>query len=112
MIDGRSNVVSTDRKTPRRCQLGPRRFELWGESLAAGRTPNVSAIPRDGRDFFGLRVHRTRLDAVAKEREVASALVRATETMDPEMQLYKSLGVVRSATTAYLRMAIEMQPNN
>ena len=28
------------------------------------------------------------------------------------MQLYKSLGVARSATIAYLRMAIDMQPNN
>ena len=31
--------------------------------------------------------------------------------MDPGMQLHKSLGVVRSATIAYLRMAIDMQPN-
>ena len=112
MIDGRSNVVSADRKTPRRCQPGPRRYERWGESLAAGRTPSASAIPRDGRDFLGIRVHRTRLDAVAKEREVASALVRAIETMDSGIQLYKSLGVVRSATFATLRMAIDMQPNN
>jgi hypothetical protein len=72
----------------------------------------LQRLPETGAILFGIRVHRTRLDAVAKEREVASALVRAIEAMDSGIQLYKSLGVVRSATFATLRMAIDMQPNN
>jgi hypothetical protein len=72
----------------------------------------LQRLPKTGAILFGIRVHRTRLDAIAKEREAASALMRAIETMDPEMQLYKSLGVVRSATNAYLHIAIDTQPNN
>ena len=70
------------------------------------RLPETSAI------LFGIRVHRTRLDAVASEKEVARSLLQAMETMPPDMQFYKSLGMVRSAASKYLRKAIGAQDDD
>lgn len=68
----------------------------------------VQRLPETGAILFTIRIHRTRLDAVAREPDAALSLIGAIDTMHPKMQLYKSLGIVRSATLEYLRRAIEV----
>jgi hypothetical protein len=67
----------------------------------------VQYLPQTGAILFGIRIHRTRLDAVARNREVAASLIQAIATMKPEMQLYKSLETVRAAAVEYLARAID-----
>jgi len=67
----------------------------------------LQRLPETGAVLFGIRIHRTRLDRVAREPTVARLLIEAIDTMPAEMQLYKSLGVVRSATNEYLERVIE-----
>jgi len=62
----------------------------------------LQRLPLTGAILFGIRIHRTRLDAVAREPESVRALLGAIETMAPAMQLYKSLGLVRDAAVGYL----------
>lgn len=59
-----------------------------------------------GAILFGIRVHRTRLDAVARDPEVAKTLLQAIETMHPAMQHYKSLESVRGVAVEYLGRVI------
>jgi hypothetical protein len=66
----------------------------------------LQRLPGSGAILFGIRVHRTRLDAVARDPEVAKTLVRAIETMDPAMQHYKSLGAIRGVAVEYLGRVI------
>jgi hypothetical protein len=63
----------------------------------------LQRLPRSGAVLFGIRVHRARLDAVARESAEAERLLAAIETMAPAMQLYKSLGRVRAAAVGYLQ---------
>ena len=67
----------------------------------------LQRLPETGAILFGIRIHRTRLDAVARQPDVARSLIRSIETMHPAMQLYKSLEMVRGAAIAYLRQAID-----
>lgn len=67
----------------------------------------LQRLPETGAILFGIRIHRTRLDAVAREPEVAKTMIQAIETMHPDMQHYKSIAVVRGATIDYLRRAVD-----
>ncbi|MBW2291251.1 MAG: DUF3445 domain-containing protein [Deltaproteobacteria bacterium] len=67
----------------------------------------LQRLPETGAILFTIRIHRTRLDAVAREPGAARSLVGAIETMHPAMQRYKSLGIVRNATLGYLGRTIE-----
>jgi len=62
----------------------------------------LQRLPRTGAILFGIRIHRTRLDAVARDRDAARALLGAIETMSPAMQRYKSLMSVRDSAVQYL----------
>lgn len=62
----------------------------------------LQRLPRTGAILFGIRIHRTRLDEVARDPEAARAVLGAVETMDPAMQRYKSLELVREAAVGYL----------
>jgi len=55
-----------------------------------------------GAILFGIRIHRARLDAVAREAGGARALLDAIATMHPAMQRYKSLLPIRDAVVAHL----------
>jgi hypothetical protein len=63
----------------------------------------LQRLPTTGAILFGIRIHRTRLDAVAETPDAARTLLAAIDTMHADMQLYKSLALVRGAATAYLR---------
>lgn len=63
----------------------------------------LQRLPETGAILFGIRIHRTRLDEVAREPAVARTLIGAIETMHPSMQRYKSLGMVREAAIEYLQ---------
>ncbi|MFB0976613.1 MAG: DUF3445 domain-containing protein [Myxococcota bacterium] len=63
----------------------------------------LQRLPTTGAILFGIRIHRTRLDAVAETPDAARTLLASIDTMDADMQLYKSLALVRGAATAYLR---------
>ena len=64
--------------------------------------PTLQRLPETGAILFGIRIHRTRLDAVARDSEMARAVLGAVETMPSAMQHYKSLGRVREAAVQYL----------
>ena len=66
----------------------------------------LQRLPTTGAILFGIRIHRTRLDAVAETPDAARTLLASIDTMDADMQLYKSLALVRGAATAYLRDAL------
>jgi hypothetical protein len=66
----------------------------------------LQRLPATGAILFGIRIHRTRLDAVAEMPDAARTLLASIDTMDADMQLYKSLALVRGAATAYLRDAL------
>ena len=66
----------------------------------------LQRLPATGAILFGIRIHRTRLDAVAEMPDAARTLLAAIDTMHADMQLYKSLALVRGAATAYLRNAL------
>jgi len=57
--------------------------------------------------LFTIRVHRTRLDAVARDAAAARSLVDSMESMRPAMRRYKALDRVRGVSTAYLRRKID-----
>ena len=59
-------------------------------------------MPRTGAILFGIRIHRTRLDRASADPERARALLGSIRSMAPEMQRYKSLGVLREAVETYL----------
>ena len=65
----------------------------------------LQRLPATGAILFSIRVHRTRLDAVAQNPDVADSLIRAIETMNPAMQHYKAIESVRGATVEYLTAA-------
>lgn len=67
----------------------------------------LQRLPGTGAILFGIRIHRTRLDDVGRDRAAAATLVEAIETMPPETQRYKSLGMVRDAALAHLRRAMD-----
>jgi hypothetical protein len=69
----------------------------------------LQRLPRTGAILFTIRIHRTRLDAVSREPHVVRSLIGAIETMHPEMQRYKALSWVRSATLEYLQAAIRTE---
>jgi hypothetical protein len=62
----------------------------------------LQRLPESGAILFGIRIHRARLDAVAREAEGARALLDAIATMHPAMQRYKSLLPIRDAVVAHL----------
>lgn len=70
----------------------------------------LQRLPESGAILFTIRIHRTRLDALAAAPDVAGRLVAAIETMHPEMQRYKSLAMVKEAAAEYLARAIATAP--
>lgn len=62
----------------------------------------LQRLPESGAILFTIRIHRTRLDAVARDAEAAGMLVGGIESMHPAMRRYKSLEGVRSAAVEYL----------
>jgi len=67
----------------------------------------LQRLPMSGAILFTIRVHRTRLDAVAGDAEAARSLIGAMESMHPAMRRYKALDRVRGVSTAYLRRKID-----
>jgi hypothetical protein len=63
----------------------------------------LQQLPDSGAILFGIRIHRARLDAVARDAEAARGLLAAVDTMSPAMQLYKSLARVRQPAVDYLQ---------
>ncbi len=63
----------------------------------------LQRLPESGAILFTIRIHRTRLDAVARDAEAARSLVASMQSMHPAMRRYKSLERVRGAVVEYLR---------
>ncbi len=59
-------------------------------------------LPRSQAVVFGIRIHVTRLDRVARDKGEAERLSRALGALPPEMALYKSTGCFSEALLAAL----------
>jgi len=62
----------------------------------------LQRLPSTGAILFGIRIHRTRLDRAVADLETARTLRLAIRSMSPDMQLYKSLALVKDAVVGYL----------
>ena len=67
----------------------------------------LQRLRASGAILFTIRVHRTRLDAVARNIEAARSLVGGIESMHPAMRRYKALDRVRGVAVEFLREAID-----
>jgi len=63
----------------------------------------LQRLADSGAILFTIRIHRTALARVAENAAATRALLSSIRTMDPQMQIYKSLPMIRDATEAYLR---------
>ena len=59
-------------------------------------------LPESGAILVAIRIHRTRLDAVARDVEAIRSLVASMESMQPAMRRYRSLEKVRRVAVEYL----------
>jgi len=66
----------------------------------------LQRLPISAAILFTIRVHRTRLDAVARDAAAARSLVDSMESMRPAMRRYKALDRVRDVSVEYLRKTI------
>ncbi len=62
----------------------------------------LQRLPESGAILFTIRIHRTRLDAVARDADAVRSLIASMESMHPAMRRYKSLERVRRAAVEYL----------
>ena len=66
----------------------------------------LSALPRTGVVLFTIRIFQDALGEVARDAELARRLLGAVRTMDPALQHYKSMPVLRDAVVAYLEAGL------
>lgn len=62
----------------------------------------LRALPRTGVVLFTIRIFQDPLRTVGRDPELARRLLGAVRTMDPALQHYKSMPVLRDAVVAYL----------
>lgn len=96
-------------RTTRREDVDAEKAENAGQRVwLRVETQTLQRLPETGAILFGIRIHRTRLDDVARDPEAARALLGAIATMDPAMQAYKSLALVGDAAVTYLGAQIRL----
>jgi hypothetical protein len=66
-------------------------------------------LPASDAVLFSIRVHRMTLAELSRDAETARRLLGAIESMEPAMQVYKSLGAVRDATFDYLASKLALK---